>query len=97
MALTNQEARDQWLQMKARAAMGSPQFAILVQSDTVNLDKVPRAIMVSANGNVKMIGAMATDAAAGVVVPLLAGVMYDICPRQVLDTGTDAIDVIGFF
>lgn len=61
------------------------------KSDTVNLTHVPKGIVASTGGTMKMTGA--NDVA--VTVTLVANVVYPYAPKRVWSTGTGASGIIG--
>lgn len=62
-----------------------------VKSDVADLPFVPKGIVCSVAGTVKMTGANGT----AVTVTLLANVVYPYAPQQVWSTGTTATGIIG--
>lgn len=95
MALTNPQARDQYLLNIKRAGRSAGNWRAIVPSDGANLNFVPRALLISADAIVTCIGCMADDSVvAGEPLPLLRG-YNDISPRKIFATGTGAVSIWG--
>lgn len=71
----------------------SRHVALLVQHDTNPLARMPRGIMVGADGTVTF---QCVDSTVDVAIPLLAGQIYLFQVEYLRDTGT-AVDVFGVF
>lgn len=74
--------------------------AICSPSDSVDLATVPRAILLSAAGNVKVDMLAHQDGNAnqtGLTLPLPGGVLIPIRPTKIYATGTDAVTITLFW
>ncbi len=80
------------VETQSNSGRGARKAFAITKSDTDELATITRGIMVGADGNLNVILA---DDTAGVVIAVLAGVVYPLRVRQVLSASTTATGIVG--
>lgn len=89
--------KDQWAPVSPSLSDPAYSAASVSVSDSSDLDRLPRALYIGVEGDVRVLGIDDDDSEVLVFKNVPAGTVLPFRARRILSTGTTATDIVALF